>query len=136
MGFSERPAQAMKNAGYTQGRLAKDVGMAQSSVNKLLKDANGSRKTVEIASVLGVRPEWLSAGEGEMLASGMQEPYKPYQVKAPENGFYRVDVLDVKASAGPVRWSPVTLLKPYVPLNTQLNRLALCLATGHHSTLK
>lgn len=101
MGFSERLAQAMKNAGYTQGRLAKDVGMAQSSVNKLLKDANGSRKTVEIASVLGVRPEWLSAGEGEMLASGVQEPHKLYQVKAPENGFYRVDVLDVKASAGP-----------------------------------
>lgn len=67
MGFSERPAQAMKHAGYTQGRLAKDVGMAQSSVNKLLKNANGSRKTVEIASVLGVRPEWLSAGEGKWL---------------------------------------------------------------------
>ncbi len=67
MGFSERLAQAMKYAGYTQGRLAKDVGMAQSSVNKLLKEANGSRKTVEIASVLGVRPEWLSTGEGKWL---------------------------------------------------------------------
>lgn len=101
MGFSERLAQAMKNAGYTQGRLAKDVGMAQSSVNKLLKDANGSRKTVEIASVLGVRPEWLSTGEGEMASSGTREPAALYQVKPSLNGIYRVDVLDVKASAGP-----------------------------------
>lgn len=101
MGFSERLAQAMKNAGYTQGRLAKDVGMAQSSVNKLLKDASGSRKTVEIASVLGVRPEWLSTGEGEMASSGTREPAALYQVKPSLNGIYRVDVLDVKASAGP-----------------------------------
>lgn len=101
MGFSERLAQAMKHAGYTQGRLAKDVGMAQSSVNKLLKDANGSRKTVEIASVLGVRPEWLSTGEGEMASSGAREPTALYQVKPSLNWIYRVDVLDVKASAGP-----------------------------------
>ncbi|WP_154023066.1 XRE family transcriptional regulator [Klebsiella oxytoca] len=101
MGFSERLAQAMKRAGYTQGRLAKDVGMAQSSVNKLLKEANGSRKTVEIASVLGVRPEWLSTGEGEMASSGAREPTALYQVKPALNGIYRVDVLDVKASAGP-----------------------------------
>ncbi|HDC4818378.1 TPA: helix-turn-helix transcriptional regulator [Enterobacter bugandensis] len=101
MGFSERLAQAMKRAGYTQGRLAKDVGMAQSSVNKLLKEANGSRKTVEIASVLGVRPEWLSTGEGEMAASGARDTAALYQVKPSLNGIYRVDVLDVKASAGP-----------------------------------
>ncbi|MCK7195673.1 XRE family transcriptional regulator [Enterobacter bugandensis] len=101
MGFSERLAQAMKHAGYTQGRLAKDVGMAQSSVNKLLKEANGSRKTVEIASVLGVRPEWLSTGEGEMAASGARDTAALYQVKPSLNGIYRVDVLDVKASAGP-----------------------------------
>lgn len=101
MGFSERLAQAMESAGYTQGRLAKEVDMAQSSVNKLLKNAKGSRKTVEIASVLGVRPEWLSTGEGEMAACGAREPTALYQVKPSLNGIYRVDVLDVKASAGP-----------------------------------
>ncbi|HDR2606363.1 LexA family transcriptional regulator [Enterobacter hormaechei] len=101
MGFSERLAQAMENAGYTQGRLAKEVDMAQSSVNKLLKNAKGSRKTVEIASVLGVRPEWLSTGEGEMAAGGARESTALYQVKQSLNGIYRVDVLDVKASAGP-----------------------------------
>lgn len=101
MGFSERLAQAMENAGYTQGRLAKEVDMAQSSVNKLLKNAKGSRKTVEIASVLGVRPEWLSTGEGEMAAGGARESTALYQAKPSLNGIYRVDVLDVKASAGP-----------------------------------
>ncbi|MEI9689548.1 helix-turn-helix transcriptional regulator [Kosakonia cowanii] len=101
MGFSERLAQAMSHAGYTQGGLAKAVGMAQSSVNKLLNNANSSRKTVEIASVLGVRPEWLSTGEGEMLATGLGEPSALYRVNPSKDGIYRVDVLDVKASAGP-----------------------------------
>ncbi|HBZ9066341.1 TPA: helix-turn-helix transcriptional regulator [Citrobacter freundii] len=101
MGFSERLGHAMDVAGYTQARLAKDVGMAQSSVNKLLKGANGSRKTVEIASVLGVRPEWLSTGQGEMLESGIREANALYQIKPVMNEVYRVDVLDVKASAGP-----------------------------------
>lgn len=101
MGFSERLAHAMDVAGYTQARLAKDVGMAQSSVNKLLNGANSSRKTVELASVLGVRPEWLSTGNGEMRESGVRESNALYQVKPEMNGVYRVDVLEVKASAGP-----------------------------------
>ncbi|EGI6721423.1 TPA: XRE family transcriptional regulator [Escherichia coli] len=101
MGFSERLGHAMDVAGYTQAKLAKDVGMAQSSVNKLLKGAKGSRKTVEIASVLGVRPEWLSTGQGEMFESGIREVNTPYQIKPVLNEIYRVDVLDVKASAGP-----------------------------------
>lgn len=100
MDFSGRLAHAMSLAGYTQGRLAKEVGMAQSSVNKLLNGANGSRKTVEIASVLGVRPEWLSAGDGEMFSEPGRGSLAAPQVE-PQKGIYRVDVLDVKASAGP-----------------------------------
>lgn len=98
MSFSERLNQAMSDAGYTQGRLAKAVGMAQSSVNKLLNGALGSRKTVEISSVLGVRPEWLSTGAGPMRTDG-QQPAAP--VVATPSNVYRVDVLDVQASAGP-----------------------------------
>lgn len=100
MDFSGRLAHAMSLAGYTQGRLAKEVGMAQSSVNKLLNGANGSRKTVEIASVLGVRPEWLSTGDGEMFSVSGQIT-KDQPLATAKNGIYRVDVLDVKASAGP-----------------------------------
>lgn len=74
MNFSERLELAMSEAGMTQGSLAKAVDMAQSSVNKLLNGAASSRKTVEIANVLGVRPEWLSSGSGSMR-SGNNEHY-------------------------------------------------------------
>lgn len=101
MGFSERLDLAMKEAGYTQGKLAKDVGMAQSSVNKLLNGANGSRKTVEIASVLGVRPEWLSTGDGPMRSTSTEEPARQNSARAGRDGVYRLDVLDILVSAGP-----------------------------------
>jgi len=97
MTFSERLALAMSNAGMTQGGLAKSVGMAQSSVNKLLNGAQSSRKSVQIATALGVSPEWLSSGEGEMLNSD-GSIFSSLTQKA---DFYRVDVLDVQASAGP-----------------------------------
>lgn len=97
MSFSERLNQAMSDAGYTQGKLAKAVGMAQSSVNKLLNGAMGSRKIVEISSVLGVRPEWLSTGAGPMRADG-QQPAVP---AATPSDVYRVEVLNLSVSAGP-----------------------------------
>ena len=50
MTFSERLEMAMKESGHTQGSLAKAVGMAQSSVWKLVSGgAQGSRKLVDIA---------------------------------------------------------------------------------------
>ncbi|MBS6741369.1 MAG: helix-turn-helix transcriptional regulator [Enterobacteriaceae bacterium] len=97
MGFSERLERAMTDSGFTQGRLAKSVGMAQSSVNKLLKGAASSRKTVEIASVLGVRPEWLSTGEGPMRNEGQL----PASQQTTSNNIYRIEVLNLSVSAGP-----------------------------------
>lgn len=99
MSFSERLNRAMIEAGYTQGRLAKAVGMAQSSVNKLLNGASSSRKTVEIASVLGVRPEWLSTGLGLMRDSS-QQPAVIGEGKMDSN-IFRIEVLDFSVSAGP-----------------------------------
>lgn len=85
MTFSERLNKAMKDAGYTQGSLAKAVGMAQSSVNKLLNGAASSRKTVEIAAALGVSPEWLSSGVG---------PIKRDEALPPESTWRKVDAWD------------------------------------------
>ena len=48
-----------------------------------------------------MRPEWLSTGQGEMLESGIREANTLCQIKPVMNEVYRVDVLDVKASAGP-----------------------------------
>jgi len=116
MTFSERLRAAMDYAGFTQGGLAKAVGMAQSSVNKLLNSADSSRKTVEIAKVLGVRPEWLSSGEGDMLSDRLREHSPAYstvresRLKAAvwedmsdvqKQEFVEIPLLSINLSAGP-----------------------------------
>lgn len=107
MNFSERLDLAMKQAGISQGKLAKAVDMAQSSVNKLLNGANGSRKTVEIAKVLGVSAEWLSTGVGS------QKYHEPSNIRETslkaavweemdkdEDEFVEIPLLNVSLSAG------------------------------------
>lgn len=94
MDFSERLELAMKEGGYTQGSLAKAVGMAQSSVWKLVSGgAKGSRKLVDIARVLGVRPEWLSDGSEPMRESGVK-PHHPDSTIPPESKWVGVKVWD------------------------------------------
>ncbi|PHM65623.1 helix-turn-helix domain-containing protein [Xenorhabdus sp. KJ12.1] len=67
MTFTERLNRAMHEGGFSQGSLAKAVGMAQSSVWKLTSGtATRTTRLVDIARVLGVRPEWLSDGKGAM----------------------------------------------------------------------
>ncbi|PAV10422.1 phage repressor protein [Arsenophonus sp. ENCA] len=67
--FSERLKQAMQEKGFSQGALAKAVGMAQSSVWRLTSGgALGTKKLIKIAKVLDVNPEWLSDGIGKMKA--------------------------------------------------------------------
>ncbi|MDD9221541.1 XRE family transcriptional regulator [Enterobacter kobei] len=98
--FSERLNLAMKEAGVTQGALANAVGMAQPSVWKLVSGGGkGSRKTVQIAQVLGVRPDWLADGIGPMRDDGQQPMALP--IEKSDLGIYRVEVMDVSASAGP-----------------------------------
>ncbi|EFI6791912.1 helix-turn-helix transcriptional regulator [Escherichia coli] len=102
MTFSERLYLAMRNANFTQGRLAKEVGMAQSSVNLLLNKANGSRKTVEIAKVLGVNPEWLASGVGPMKINAPTDSQHIHNISKESTGdSYIVDVLDISYSCGP-----------------------------------
>ncbi|EEW8806255.1 LexA family transcriptional regulator [Escherichia coli] len=102
MTFSERLNMAMRNAGYSQGRLAKEVGMAQSSVNQLLNKANGSRKTVEIAKALGVNPEWLASGVGPMEIKTSTDSHHVHNIsEGCISNSYVVDVLDIRYSCGP-----------------------------------
>lgn len=109
MSFSKRLKLAMSQAGLTQGRLAKSVGLAQSSVNKLLNGANGSRKSVEIATALGVRPEWLTTGEEPMRPEDKeQRNIQETRLKAKvwediekdSDEFMEIPVLNVSLSAG------------------------------------
>lgn len=101
MSFSERLAQAMNEKGMTQGALSRKVGMAQSSVNKLLNGASGSRKVVEIATALHVNPEWLSHGVGPMHKDTPKEAVPPVEASPLRPNVFRVEVLDISASAGP-----------------------------------
>ncbi|WP_329909990.1 helix-turn-helix transcriptional regulator [Serratia quinivorans] len=100
--YASRLNQAMEAAGMTQAALAEMVGLAQASIWKLTSGASkGSRKTVEIARALGVSPEWLSFGSGPMFLS--DSPHTTARTEPPItrlDGGYRVEVLDVQASAG------------------------------------
>ncbi|EGY28690.1 putative transcriptional regulator [Candidatus Regiella insecticola 5.15] len=70
MDFSARLSLAMKQAGYTQGSLAKAVGMAQSSVWRLASGGGASsKKLFQIARILGINPLWLAEGRGDMQST-------------------------------------------------------------------
>lgn len=70
MTFTDRLNKAMSLRGYTQGKLAQEVGMAQSSVWKLTSgEAKSTRRIIDIATALNVDPTWLSTGVGQMEVS-------------------------------------------------------------------
>ncbi|MDC9622112.1 helix-turn-helix domain-containing protein [Xenorhabdus sp. XENO-7] len=74
MTFTKRLNRAMHEGGFSQGSLAKAAGMAQSSVWKLTSGtATRTTRLVDIARVLGVRPEWLSDGKEPMRAEENNE---------------------------------------------------------------
>lgn len=97
--LADRLNRAMEIAGMSQGALAKASGVAQPTIWRLSSgNAQGSTKIVEIANALGVRTEWLSTGTGPMRHDGKQTVTP---VVAVASDAYRVEVLDVQASAGP-----------------------------------
>lgn len=98
MNFSERLKKAMSWAGYTQIRLSKEIGMAQSSINKLVNGSKGSRKTVEIARTLGVSATWLAEGYGEMLSDNNNS--SNLTVHSNSGSYYRVDSFKIDLVAG------------------------------------
>lgn len=65
--LAERLKMARLQAGLSQKNLGEKVGISQAAIQKI---ENGSAKTstrlIEIAGVLGVRPEWLSEERGPM----------------------------------------------------------------------
>lgn len=89
----------MTAAGVSQGQLAEKVGISQPAIQKMTSGkTSGSRKMVEIANALGIRPEWLSSGSGEMRNDG-QLP--AIVTKSAPNDIFRIEVLDFCVSAGP-----------------------------------
>lgn len=71
MTFKSRLKKAMEEGGFTQASLAKESGLAQSMIWKLVSGkASGTSKLVPISKALGVRPEWLGEGTGPMREGG------------------------------------------------------------------
>lgn len=71
MKYGERLKLARIHAGLTQKELVDRMGniVSQQNISLLEKgDATGSEFTVQIASVCGVRPEWLAMEQGPMVS--------------------------------------------------------------------
>lgn len=110
--FADRLNLAMKESGVNQPTLAEAIGIRQPSVWKMTTGkTQNPRRLLEIARVLGVRPEWLSKGEGPMHENGSDtEPtnIKESRLKAvvwedveqDRDEFVTVPLLNVVLSAG------------------------------------
>lgn len=97
--FSDRLNAAMQLAGVSQGQVAEAVGISQPAVQKMVSGKTlASKKAVQIAAFLGVRPEWLASGVGDMRRDGDQPMvYSPLH----DRDSFRVEILDLTVSAGP-----------------------------------
>ncbi|MBK5075201.1 helix-turn-helix transcriptional regulator [Budviciaceae bacterium CWB-B4] len=73
--FSDRLNAALNAENMSQAQLAEAAGLSQPAIQKLTSGkAKSSRKVVEIARALNVRPEWLSGGIGEMREDFATKP--------------------------------------------------------------
>lgn len=72
--IAERLKLARESAGLTQPELANKAGVSQGTIGNI---ESGLRKRprdiLSIASALGVSPEWLETGKGQMLQRQAQE---------------------------------------------------------------
>lgn len=67
--LSQRLEIAMDAAGFNQASLAEAAGVSQPTVWKIVSGrTQSSAKIVDLAKALGVRPEWLAHGQGDMKA--------------------------------------------------------------------
>lgn len=95
--LAERLKLAMSASGLTQAALAEKVGVSQAAIQKLTSGkARRSTRLLDIARALNVQPEWLLAE-----TSTMRQPAHPLAPIAVNEGRYRVEVMDIAASAGP-----------------------------------
>lgn len=92
--FSDRLYEAMHTARVSQVQLASMIGVSQPAINRLLTGKTStSRKLVDIAKVLGVRPEWLAYGAEPMRAEDVK-PHHPESTIPPESEWGTVDAWD------------------------------------------
>lgn len=92
--LADRLNYAMQEMGMSQGQLAKIANMAQPTIWRIASgNARGTTKIVELANALGIRPEWLSSGEGPMRADNIQIRNRESSIP-PESEWGNVDAWD------------------------------------------
>ncbi|HGM5452863.1 TPA: XRE family transcriptional regulator [Serratia marcescens] len=65
--LAERLKLARKEQGLSQKALGELIGVSQAAIQKIeVGKAKETTKILDLANALGVRPEWLSSGYGEM----------------------------------------------------------------------
>ncbi|KNZ82604.1 helix-turn-helix transcriptional regulator [Morganella morganii] len=102
--LAQRLKQARKRAGLSQKELGEAIGVSQAAIQKIESgSAQTSTKLIEIAKVLSVPAEWLSSGAGDnpLLPSDGAGTVKIDLVTPATIETYKVEILDVEASAGP-----------------------------------
>lgn len=93
MTFAQRLKLAMESEQLTQAALAEKAGVSQAAIQKITSGkSQSSKKLLEIASALNVRPEWLGSGLGSMR-EGMPT-YKKESSIPPESEWGSVDAWD------------------------------------------
>ncbi|OZI56761.1 XRE family transcriptional regulator [Bordetella genomosp. 4] len=76
--LASRMKRARAESKLSQAGLAKRIGAGQSTIASIENGRNnGSGRLVDIAKALGVRPEWLSNGDGPMYAVGRDDELTP-----------------------------------------------------------
>lgn len=115
--FGKRLRAARKSAQLTQAQLAKRVGMSQSNLSELERDAYGSGMTMQLATACGVNPAWLATGDGQMLPQESISTQAPQIAERP--AAYSVPptlsdalpvVLRAVAALSPIRWAGVAAM--------------------------
>ena len=86
MDFADRLRQQRKFLNLTQAQLAKKAGMTQQMIQQLeTRKVLTTGRMVTLATALGVRPEWLAAGQSPMTAKEAANvaPGPPIRGKVP-----------------------------------------------------
>lgn len=85
MSFSKRLKQVIENKNISQAEAARLCGIAQQSMNYILKnDLKSSKLAPQISEALNINPEWLIYGEGRPEMTVVNEVpiiHSPYMLK-------------------------------------------------------
>ena len=101
--LAERLKLAMDEGGFTQASLAEAAGVAQPSIWKIVSGrTKSSSRVVEIATALGVRPEWLASGQEPMRPEGVSAGYRPVHVENKDSipDMFSIAVWDANGDTG------------------------------------